>query len=83
MGLTEVMEEIRLVPEHRLPEIYDFIHSFKSSSEPIRDDTKEIMQFAGCWQDMTRGEFEALSQEIADRRRRAFSDRTTRETIVD
>jgi len=83
MELSEVMEEIRLVPKDRLPTVYDFIHFFRLGLETVRDDTKDIMRFAGCWQDMTDEEFEDFSQEIAERRRQAFSGRADRETITD
>ena len=83
MELSEVMEEIRLVPKDRLPAIYDFIHFFRLGLETVWNDTEEIMRFAGCWQDMTDEEFEDFSQEIAERRRQAFSGRADRETIID
>jgi hypothetical protein len=83
MELSEVMEEIRLVPKDRLPAIYDFIHFFRLGLNTVRDDTEEIMRFAGCWQGMTDGEFEDFSQGIADRRGQAFSGRGVRETIID
>lgn len=83
MELSDVIEEIRLVPKDRLPELYNFIHFFRLGLERVRDDAEDIMQFAGCWQDMTDEEFEDFSQEIAERRRRAFSGRADRETITD
>ncbi len=46
------------------------------------DDTEAIMRFAGCWQDMTRKEFEHFSEEIAERRKQAFLGRTARETVI-
>lgn len=80
MELSEVMEEIKLVPKDRLPAVYDFIHFFRLGLETVRDDTEEIMRFAGCWQDMTDEEFRDFSEDIAERRRQAFSGRTDRET---
>ena len=71
MELSQVIEEIRLVPKDRLREIYNFIHFFRLGLETIRDETEDIMRFAGCWQDMTDDEFEDFSQEIADRRKQA------------
>ena len=82
MELSEVMEEIRLVPKDRLPELFDFIHFFRLGLETVKDDTEEIMGFAGCWQDMTHEEFRDFSEEIAERRRQAFSGRADRETVI-
>ena len=83
MELSEVMEEIKLVPKDRLPVIYDFIHFFRLGLATVQDDTEEIMRFVGCWQDMTNEEFEDFSQEIAGRRRQAFSGRAGCEIIID
>lgn len=83
MELSQVIEEIRLVPKDRLREIYNFIHFFRLGLETVRDETEDIMRFAGCWQDMTDDEFEDFSQEIADRRKQAFSGRTNREISID
>jgi hypothetical protein len=83
MELSEVMEEIRLVPKDRLAVIYDLIHFFRLGLETVQDDTEEIMRFAGCWQDMTDEEFQKFSQEVVDRRRHAFTGRANRETFID
>lgn len=49
---TKVLEEIDLVPEDKLPQVYDFIHYFRLGLETSGSDANRIMQFAGCWQDM-------------------------------
>ncbi len=79
----KVIEEIRLIPQENLPELYDFIHFYRLGLETAQDNTEEIMQFAGCWEDMPDQEFENFSQKIADRRKRAFSGRRECETIAD
>ena len=68
MELSQVIEEIRLVPKDRLREIYNFIHFFRLGLEKSQDSTEDIMQFAGCWQDMKDEDFEQFSQEMTDRR---------------
>ncbi|VFM95820.1 MAG: hypothetical protein BECKG1743F_GA0114225_101001 [Candidatus Kentron sp. G] len=79
MELSQVIKEIRLVPEYRLPEIHDFIRSLGPNTEPTQDDTARIvaniMEFAGCWQDLTDEEFADFSQEITERRAQTFSSR--------
>ncbi|GEM_PF-5803444 len=59
MELSQAMEEIRLVPKDRLPELYNFIYFFRLGLETVRDDTdtEEIMRFAGY---MTHDEFEGF-----------------------
>ncbi|OQY57671.1 MAG: hypothetical protein B6245_15840 [Desulfobacteraceae bacterium 4572_88] len=83
MESSEIIDEIRLVPEDRLPVIYDFIYFFRLGLETVRDEREEIMRFAGCWQDMTDDEFEEFSHEITKRRRQAFLRRASREAIID
>lgn len=83
MELTDVIEEIRLVPKNRLLDVYNFIHFFRLGLDNTQDNTEDIMRFAGCWQDMPEEEFEQFSQEIKERRRQAFSGRAPRESIID
>ena len=83
MELSEIIKEIHLVPENKLPEIYDFIHSLRSDLEIVQDNATGIMAFAGCWQDMKNEEFEGFSREIAARRKQAFLGRIGRETVTD
>ncbi len=83
MELTDVIEEIRLVPKNRLRDVYNFIHFFRLGLEKVQDESEDIMRFAGCWQDMTDEEFENFSQEMTDRRQQAFSGRAPRESIID
>ena len=62
MELSQVIDEIRLVPKDRLREIYNFIHFFRLGLEKSQNDTEDIMQFAGCWQDMKDDEFEQVKR---------------------
>lgn len=78
---TKVLEEIDLVPEDKLPQVYDFIHYFRLGLETSRGDTDRIMQFAGCWQDMPDDMFAEFLEEVAKRRERAFSRRRGSETV--
>lgn len=71
----KVVEEIRLIPEHKLPEIYDFIHYFRLGLQNSKENIDQIMKFAGCWKDMPEKVFNEFSEEIAERRKQAFSRR--------
>ena len=77
-----IIREIRLIPENKLSQIFDFIHFFRLGLETVND-SEDIMQFAGCWQDMTDKEFDDFSEEIRERRRCAFSGRNRFETVID
>ena len=72
----KVIDEIKLIPEQRLDELYDFVHFFRLGlQEPhgrIKDD---IMAFAGSWADLPEEIFQDITREIGERRTRAFSGR--------
>ncbi len=80
---TKVTEEIMLIPNDRLSELYDFIHFFRLGLETAKSGPKNTMRFAGSWKDMTDMEFKEFSEEIAGRRRYAFSGRKGREALTD
>jgi hypothetical protein len=79
----KVMEEIKLIPENNLLELYNVIRFFRLGLQADNKVAKKSMRFAGCWEDMTDKEFNAFREEISERRRQAFSGRKPRETFVD
>jgi hypothetical protein len=74
-----VMEEIKLIPEHKLSEIYNFIHYFRIGLQGSKGNLEQIMKFAGCWKDMSEDAFNDLLREISKRRKQAFSQRRSGE----
>lgn len=77
-----VMEEIKLIPENKLLEIYDFIHYFRIGLQKSKGNSEQIMKFAGCWKDMPKEIFNDLLEEIGKRRQQAFSRRRTDEAGI-
>lgn len=80
---NNVMDEIKLIPEHKLSEIYDLIHYFRIGLEKAEVNMEQMMKFAGCWNEMSEEMFSEFLQEIAQRRKQTFSRRYTGETGVD
>lgn len=76
---TKVLEEIQLLSEERLAELYDIIHAFQLAS----NQTRNTMQFSGCWNDLPDETYTALTEDFTQRRQAAFSERRTRETSAD
>ncbi|MEW6417364.1 MAG: hypothetical protein AB1480_04500 [Nitrospirota bacterium] len=74
-----VMEEIKLIPEHKLSEIYNFIHYFRIGLQESKGNLEQIMKFAGCWKDMSEDAFNDFLREISKRRKQAFSQRRSGE----
>lgn len=79
----KVMEEIKFIPEHKLSEVYDFIHYFRVGLQKSKVNIDQIMQFAGCWNDMSEGVFNNFSEETRQRRSQAFARRRNDETGID
>lgn len=79
---NKVMEEIKLVPEYKLSEIYDFIHYFRIGLQKSKGNMEQIMKFAGCWKDMPDKVFNDLLDEIRQRRGQAFSRRRSGEASI-
>lgn len=80
---VKVLEEVQLIPEGKLEEVYDFIHYFKLGIETHKEQPQQIMKFAGCWKDIPEKTFAKFSKEIFTRRRQAFSRRRSHETHTD
>lgn len=78
---NKIIQEINLIPEYKLTELYDLIHSFRLTLKPSENQVKEIMKFAGCWQDLSEEEFTDFSQEIEQRRQNSSNRRFTDETL--
>lgn len=78
---NQIIEEINLIPEDKLIELYDLIHGFRLTLKPSENNVNEIMKFAGCWQDLSEEEFTDFSQEIEQRRQNSSIRRFTDETL--
>jgi hypothetical protein len=74
-----ILEEVKLIPENKLAEIYSILHHFRIGLETTRNGMKPVMKYAGCWSDMSDQVFTEFTQEIAARRENAFSRRRTGE----
>lgn len=80
---TKLLKEINLIPEEKLEELYNFIYYFRVGVEASTKGTAErIMQFAGCWDDMSDETLADLNEEIITRRQQAFLGRRSDETSL-
>lgn len=79
---NKVLEEIKLIPEHKLIELYDFIHYFRIGLQQSEENKDLIIQFAGCWKDMSEETFNEFLEEINNRRQQAFSGRQGNEANI-
>lgn len=80
---TRILREIELIPEDRLSELYDFLHYYRLGLEVAKEPAGSVMHFAGSWRGMPDEAFAAFAQDVAERRRRAFSRRRSREASPD
>ncbi len=58
-----LLEEINLIPEDKLGELFYFIHYFRLGLEKASGNKEQIMKFAGCWEDMNEDIFKEFSEE--------------------
>jgi hypothetical protein len=61
----KVLEEIQHVPEDQLGELYSLVRSFRLSTSN-RTSPKSLMQFAGCWNDMSDETYKKIFLRMAD-----------------
>ena len=81
----KLIQEIRLIPEQHLTELYSLLHYYRLGLKQIKGNAKNnrafTLQFAGCWEDMPVKEYDDLMDDIHQRRKDAFSGRRGRETM--
>ncbi len=78
----KLISEINLIPEDKLEELYNFIHYFRVGVEASQGTSEQIIQFAGCWDDMSDETFADFNEEIITRRQQAFLGRRSDETSL-
>jgi hypothetical protein len=78
----KLLEEVSLIPEENLADLYDVVRYFRKGIEASKGDAGRIMQLAGAWRDMPDEAFDSFLKDIAKRRRQAFSRRRSNETIA-
>lgn len=78
-----VLQEIQLIPEDELDAVYAILHYYRLGLEKSHIQTQPVMQYAGCWQDMSDDTFAELTNEMLTRRHQAFAGRPTREARLD
>ena len=71
----KLINEISLLPEDKLGEVYNFIHYFRLGTEKTNKDENNILAFSGSWKEMDDDKFDDYLSDISKRRRKAFSGR--------
>lgn len=79
---SKILQEIDLIPEDRLTDLYNFIHYFRLGLKKSSQLTKLVLAFAGCWKDMPDEMFNDFTAEIRQRRHQAFAQRRENEGIA-
>ena len=77
-----IIDEIKHIPENKLPEVYDFLHFFRLGLQKSKGPVEQTMKFAGCWDDMPDEVFNDFFEEISQRREIAFSRRRRSEASI-
>jgi hypothetical protein len=80
----KVIQEIDLIPEEQLADLYNFIHYFRLGLETSSSqEQRQALAFAGSWRDMPDEAFSDFMSDIAERRRQAFTRRRNGESVTD
>jgi len=79
----KVLQEIELLPEDKLIDIYNFIHHFRLGVETAESKPqKSTLSFASSWNDMSEDVFQVMLLDIEQRRQQSFSRRRRHEGIT-
>lgn len=78
-----VLQELNLIPEANLFDLYQLLHRFRLRTEANRGNTIVINQFAGCWNEMPASTFDDFLTDVTERRTNAFLRRRTVEAETD
>ena len=78
---NKLINEINLLSEEKLAEVYNFIHFFRLGIEKKEKEiSQNILSFSGVWKDMSDETFDNYLLDISNRRGNAFSSRRNNET---
>lgn len=73
LRINSIIKEINEIPENRLQEIYEYIHSINPKSEKSDLNRKNILSFAGAFADLTTSEYSSFIKETKRTRAKLFS----------
>lgn len=79
----KLLEEISKIPDDRVPEVFNFLHHFRLGLSVKSSNPREILKFAGNWNDMSEKDFDDFPQDVTARRKNAFISRRNREASID
>ena len=68
-----IINEINQVPVSMLNDVYNMVHSFNLKVVQKQQNRDEIMNFAGCWEDMKQEDFNDFMDIIKTERNNMFN----------
>jgi len=71
----KLINEISLLSEDKLGEVYNFIHYFRLGTEKTTPNKDNILSFSGSWESMDDDVFNGYLSDIVTRRNKAFRSR--------
>ncbi len=78
----KLINEINLIPDDKLLDLYNVIHYFRLGVEKLKPDKKvDILSYSGSWKDMDTDIFDDFIADVSKRRNNAFSNRRGYEKI--
>ncbi len=80
---NQIIEEISLIPDDKMTELYDLIHNFKMFSNQSENNINQIMHFAGCWENMSDQDFTDFCGDMEQRRQTHHGDLPMKPCLLD
>lgn len=59
----KIIDEIKKIPDEKLPEIYDFLYYFRLGVVTQSSNPQKTLQLAGSWNDMSDSDFNEFFED--------------------
>ena len=73
--INTIIKEINDLPADRLEEVYEFVHSLKSTKKYRGNSRKKILSFAGAFSDMSEKDYADDKKNLKQTRKNLFDSK--------
>ena len=72
LTINTILKELKDVPVDRLEDLYSIIHSWKTNTKKSDTTSKEILSYAGAFDDMSEKDYNSFLQKTKETRNNMF-----------
>lgn len=73
MTISHIIEELNSVPEDKLVEVYDLVHSFAIQNQSQDAMKKKILSYSGSFADLDKDDLKDFLSNLKDTRKTMFN----------